>query len=67
MNPLRWLLDWWHARQRAIDLDILWPACREQASDLDHARAAFAYHAFNDTAWTCLGEDEIKRRIDRLT
>jgi hypothetical protein len=64
---MRWLLNWWHERQRAIDLQILWPSCRDLAPDLDHARAAFAVHAFHDRAWMSLGEDEIIRRIDRLT
>ena len=63
---MKWLLNWWHARQRAIDLQILWPSCRDQARDLDHAKAAFAVHAFNDTAWTCLGEREVCRLIDEL-
>lgn len=61
-----WLLSWWQARQRAIDLDVLWPACRANATDLDHARAAFAYHAFHDSPWLALGHDEIVRRIDEL-
>lgn len=52
--------------QRAMDLLILWPACRKQASDLYAAQAAFAVHAFQDPAWKCLGEDEIRRRIGKL-
>jgi hypothetical protein len=63
---MKWLLNWWHARQRKIDLQILWPECVKHGRDLDQAKAAFAYHAFNDRAWLCLGEDEIKRRIDAL-
>ena len=63
---IRWLIDKWYARLRRIDLDILWPTCREQAPDLDHARAAFAVHAFHGRAWLWLGEDEIIRQIDRL-
>jgi hypothetical protein len=63
---IRWLMGKWHARQRAIDLEILWPICCEQAEDLDHAKAAFAVHAFNDEAWLCLGEDKIKSFIDGL-
>ena len=63
---IRWLRDWWRNRQRDIDLKILWPICKENASDIHMARAAFAFHAFNDEAWICLGEDEIKRRIDGL-
>jgi hypothetical protein len=62
-----WLIRRWHARQRAIDLKILWPTCRDQAPDLDMAKAAFAFHAFNDRAWTELGEAEIIHRIDKLT
>lgn len=47
----RFLQRWWWSRQRAIDLRILWPACKEGAASIDHARAAFALHAFNDPAW----------------
>ena len=61
-----WLLRRWHARQRAIDLQILWPSCKQVAHDLDHAKAAFAFHAFHDPAWLELGEDEICKRIDAL-
>jgi hypothetical protein len=60
------VMDWWHARQRSIDLQVLWPACKANAKDIDHAKAAFAVHAFNDRAWVCLSEEEIKRRIDAL-
>jgi hypothetical protein len=63
---IQWLLDRWHARQRAIDIDILWPACCRNAQDLDHAKAAFAKHAFHDEAWLCLGENEILTQINRL-
>jgi hypothetical protein len=64
---IRWLVSKWHAKQRAIDIDILWPACKEQAYDLDHARAAFAIHAFQDSAWQSLGEDELIKRIGELS
>jgi hypothetical protein len=63
---LSWPMDWWYERQRSLDLEVLWPSCRDQAPDLDHARAAFAYHAFHDKAWLVLGDEEIKRRIDNL-
>ncbi len=56
---------WWHARQRNIDLQILWPACKQQATDLIHARAAFAEHAYNDAAWLELGY-ELDSTIDEL-
>ena len=63
---IRWLLDRWRARQRDIDLRILWPVCKENARDLDHAKAAFAYHAFHDGAWLHLGDAEIARQIEAL-
>ena len=64
---MRWLINLWRQRQRSIDLRILWPVCKEQADDLEHAKAAFAMHAFHDPAWVCLGDEEIKRRIDGLS
>jgi hypothetical protein len=64
------IVGWWRARQRKIDLAILWPICIKGAVmndlGLDHAKAAFAYHCFNDPAWLTLGEDEIVRQIDAL-
>jgi hypothetical protein len=67
MRLWRLILAWWHARQRQIDMDILWPICRREANDLDHAKAAFAVHAYNDPAWLELGEDTLFQTIDRLT
>jgi hypothetical protein len=61
-----WLIDRWRSRQRRIDIDILWPSCRDQAHDLEQARMAFAMHAFHDKAWLCLGENEIMRQIGEL-
>jgi hypothetical protein len=60
------LIVWWNAYRRYLDLNILWPACKLQASDLDHAKGAFALHALNDPAWVCLGKDEVVIRIDAL-
>ena len=57
---------WWWARMRRIDLEILWPVCQREARDLDHAKAAFAVHCFNDPAWLALGEDAMIDFIDRL-
>lgn len=48
-------------------MQILWPRCKEQAPDLDHAKAAFAVHAFNDQAWLVLGHDSIVKFIDELS
>lgn len=63
----RWLIGRWHARQRAIDLKILWPACKEQANDLGSARKAFFMHAAMDPAWSDLDPDKISLIISRLT
>ena len=63
---LKKLLKWWYARQRKVDLDILWPICRSKAKDLAQAKTAFALHAFYDNAWLSLGEDEVYRIIDEL-
>jgi hypothetical protein len=62
----RWIADWWHALQRRIDMEILWPVCCEQARDLDHAKAAFCFHVFRDPAWLCLDEQFVLDFIDRL-
>ena len=64
---MRWLMNLWRHRQRSIDLEILWPVCKENAADMDHAKVAFAFHAFHDRAWLILSDDEIKRRIDALS
>jgi hypothetical protein len=68
------LRNWWRRRQRAIDLEILWPKCKHEARlkyddpsvALDVARAAFAMHAFNDEAWLALGEAEMISLIGEL-
>lgn len=57
---------WWHARQRRIDIEILWPCCVAGAPTLDRAKAAFAVHCFSDPAWLELGEKELFSFIDRL-
>lgn len=67
MAVWRLIVAWWRARQRRIDIEILWPICRRGANDLDHAKAAFAVHAFNDPAWLELGEDAMLDFIDGLT
>lgn len=63
---MRWLRSLWYARLRKIDMDILWPTCRDQAKNLDNARAAFAVHAMNDPAWMFLGEEAACQIIDGL-
>jgi len=63
---VNWLYGLWYARLRKIDLNVLWPACKQQARTIDDAKAAFAVHAYHDRAWLFLGVDEVFRRIDRL-
>lgn len=63
---MAWLLKWWKRRQRNIDLLILWPQCRRQASNLDLAKAAFLRHALIDNAWSDLTPQEIAGIVDNL-
>lgn len=56
----------WHRRQRKIDLEILWPAIRSRASDLNHARDAFQIHMNLDRAWERLGEAQKSLVLSRL-
>ncbi len=57
----------WNHRCRELDLQILWPECVAGTPTLDHAKATFALHAYNDPAWIALGPEEIARRIVSLT
>lgn len=65
-----WFLELWHSRCRKLDLEILWPSCCIQALQFDlgieSAKAAFAFHAFNDSAWISLGHAELIKFIDEL-
>jgi hypothetical protein len=63
---MKWLMDFYYRRMRAIDMQILWPACVSHSTSLDEAKAAFAMHAFHDRAWLSLGEPAICDAIDRL-
>ena len=51
---------------RQMDMRALWPECCRQASDLDHAKAAFATHALRDQAWLVLGRDKVIAFINEL-
>lgn len=53
------IVAWWRKRQRAIDLQILWPACRARAVNLECARAAFIRHMAGDPAWADITEEEL--------
>jgi hypothetical protein len=60
------IVTWWRRRQRMVDIEVLWPILLREAGDLDRARAAFAFHAMNDPAWLCLGEERVLAFINRL-
>lgn len=60
------LVDWWTARQRATDIDILWPTICEQADSEEQARAVFYVHAMHDPAWRRLGVPNLVRQIREL-
>jgi len=54
-------------KRRAIDTQIFWPACKRKAQSIASARAAFAYHAMNDNAWTRdMSENEIIAFVKEL-
>lgn len=64
---LKWLRNLWWARQRATDLQILWPVCKEQARDLDHAKVAFMVHAANDPCWVRYYGEDLWKIVDKLS
>jgi hypothetical protein len=63
---IHWLLGIYYARLRRLDIEILWPECRNNAKDIDKARAAFLVHAYHDPAWVFIGDDEIYKIINNL-
>ena len=64
---MKWLMNLWHATNRKTDMLTLWPACKDHAESLDHAKAAFYFHASNDPAWTNhYTEEELIAYVDEL-
>ena len=63
---IQWLVRKINARRRRIDLEVLWPACRDNAPNIDRAREVFYLHAVSDEAWTELGFIEMGRIIGEL-
>lgn len=57
---------WWRARQRAIDITSLWPACLELTVNREDARALFGLHVLQDPAWLELGEEKLHDLLERL-
>jgi hypothetical protein len=60
------VLGWWRARQRAIDVDVLWPAIARNARCPTAAREAFKLHARLSRAWDGFGAAELDALIRRL-
>ncbi len=59
--------DIWWQRQRDTDLNILWPACKEQTPDIEIAKAMFALHVFKDSAWIeFYGKEKLLNFIEKL-
>lgn len=72
---MKWLGKWWRNRQRAMDLYILWPACKAGADEIytekdqaiAMARLAFRAHCVMDDAWTKdMTVAEISEHVGRL-
>ena len=66
-----WLRNLWWARQRSIDLEILWPSIKDHVKGtkltINDAHAAFAFHAFNDPCWIDFyGKDKLMKIIDQM-
>ena len=50
-----------------MDLNYLWPACKETADTLEQAKAVFAMHALRDAPWIkYYGKEGLLDFIDRL-
>lgn len=60
---------WWRKRQRRIDVEILWPCCKEEeAPSMYMARSVFRHHCIYDPAWTKdLSLIEIEEIVGRLS
>lgn len=55
----KWLVNWWRRRQRRVDLDILWPICKQKAEgDIAEARAVFMAHMCFDSAYEGMSQEE---------
>jgi hypothetical protein len=61
-----WLQNLWWRRQRAIDLLTLWPACKNNCSNLDEAHTVFMVHAVNDPAWVRFYGENLWKAVEEL-
>ncbi len=58
--------NWWYAKCRATDMEILWPTCLREGGTLERAKTAFMIHCMLDPAWQVLGEAKIIEFVDNL-
>lgn len=55
------------AHKRRVDLDILWPSCKQNASSVFAARLAFRAHCLQDPAWMAIPAREVDEIVRQLT
>ena len=64
---IRMIARWFRRQQRATDLSVLWPACKDLTTSMAEARAVFYLHASRDRAWTLdYDEESLMEFIARL-
>lgn len=63
MNPFGWVMRLWRARQRRLDVELLWPVCIAEArGHRGGAERAFLMHMDIDPAYAGLSDND-KRQI----
>lgn len=65
MYPFDFILERWRARQRKLDLEILWPVLRDATPDRALARETFRLHASQEMCWRCLSNAEREQILGR--
>ena len=60
------IVSWWRAKQRKLDLEILWPQLCIAADNIESAKQAFVYHMLHDRAWLALDEEAFSAAIRNL-
>lgn len=65
MDMIEWVRKWVRglqkARQREIDVKILWPAIREECKTIEEARETFQLHMNMDWAYSDM--TDVERRV----
>jgi hypothetical protein len=63
---IRWIVGKYYARLRRLDIEVLWPAIKKEALNVDDAKLVFTHHADCDPAWIFLGSKKIDEIIGGL-